>query len=270
MELVRKLLEGPFSPAGGDDTMVLVAMTLVVGRRGRIFILGLLVFLAGCGGVEIQDLVSKPPLPDGSCVVVGFLGGRDRWNDEDKGVGRLALRLRDSERNIFVETFENRRRNVAEEFVLQALGDERAQRPLVVYGQSFGGAAVLKFARSLERLSIPIALTVQVDSVGRGDGLVPTNVRFALNLYQSDGWFIRGEQPIRSEDPGETVILGNRQFHYDRPPGSEIDVADVPWWKLDFRIPHARMDRDEQVWDLAGNAIRAACAGEDLVAVFRH
>ena len=224
----------------------------------------LLALAAGCGGVRIQDLSAKPPLPDGACVVVGFLGGRDRWNDEDKGVRRLALALRDLGRNIFAETFENRRREVAEEFVREAMGGGDSGQRLVVYGQSFGGAAVVKFARSLEKLSIPVTLTVQIDSVGRGDDRVPANVRYALNLFQSDGWFIRGEQPIRAEDLEKTVILGNERFEYDRPPGSTIDVADVPWWKLVFRIPHARMDRDERVWDLAGRAIRAACAGEDL------
>jgi hypothetical protein len=126
---------------------------------------------------------------------------------------------------------------------------------------SFGGAAVVKFARMLEQRSIPIELTVQLDSVGRDDGLVPGNVRFALNLFQSDGWFIRGEHPVRAEAPERTVVLGNRRFRYDRPPGSEIDVSDVPWWKLAFRIPHARMDRDPRVWALAGEAIRSACRG---------
>jgi hypothetical protein len=239
-------------------------MTLAKARTARVGAFAVLVFCAGCGGVRLQDLVSRPPLPDRSCVVVGFLGGRDRWNDEDKGVRQLALGLRDSEGKIFAETFENRRRDVAEEFVRQVLGDGSSGKRLVVYGQSFGGAAVLKFARTLEKLSIPIALTVQIDSVGRGDGLVPANVRFALNLFQSDGWFIRGEEPIRAEDLDKTVILGNQRFHYNRPPGSQIDIADVPWWKLIFRIPHARMDRDERVWELAGRAIRAACAGDDL------
>ena len=36
----------------------------------------------------------------------------------------------------------------------------------------------------------------------RGDGSIPTNVRAALNLYQDNGAVIRGERPIRAEDPG--------------------------------------------------------------------
>ncbi len=216
----------------------------------------------------MQDLLSKPPFPEGSCVVVGFLGGRDGWDDESKGVRKLALDLRDANEGIFAETFENRSRDVAFEFVLGALGDGSLGPRLVVYGQSFGGAAVVKFARGLEKRSIPIALTVQIDSVGRDDDRVPANVRYALNLYQSDGWFIRGEEPIRAEDEERTVVLENRRFQYNEPPGSDIELTDVPWWKLIFRIAHARMDRDERVWDLAERAIRAACTGADLASLF--
>jgi hypothetical protein len=225
----------------------------------------LLLFFSGCGGVNLHDLVTRPPLPEGSCVVVGFLGGRSRWDDESQGVRRLALALRDPGKQIFVETFENQRRDVAEEFVLGLFRKGAPPPRLVVYGMSFGGAAVVKFARMLEKHSIEIDLTVQLDSVGRGDELVPGNVRYALNFFQSDGWFIRGEEPIRAEAPESTVVLGNRRFHYDRPPGSEIDISDVPWWKLAFRIPHARMDRDERVWTVAGDAIRSACGGDTMV-----
>ncbi len=181
---------------------------------------------------------------------------------------KLALDLRDRDKEIFAETFEKRSRDVAEEFVLGALGDGGLSHRLVAYGQSFGGAAVVKFARALEKESIPVTLTVQIDSVGRGDDRVPGNVRYALNLYESDGWLIRGEERIGAEDDGKTIVLDYRRFHYNRPPGSQIDLADVPWGKLIFRIAHARMDRDERVWALPGRAIRAACAGADLTALF--
>jgi hypothetical protein len=100
-----------------------------------------------------------------------------------------------------------------------------------------------------------------VDSVGRGDGLIPSNVRSAANLFQTDGWFLEGEHPIRAADPSETRILGNWRFEYSSPPGSEISITDVPWWKLVFRIAHARMDRDPRVWSLVRQLVEDACAG---------
>jgi hypothetical protein len=33
----------------------------------------------------------------------------------------------------------------------------------------------------------------------------------------------------------------------------------VPWWKLAFRIPHARMDRDPEVWVRVEELIQSAC-----------
>jgi len=225
-------------------------------REPRILVLSLLL-ASGCSAIRMKDVQTPRPLPDDSCLVVGFLGGRDAWDDETKGVRELALELR--RQGFFAETFENRRLEVALELVRQA----RSER-LVVYGQSFGGAAVARFARELEKLAIPVELTVQIDSVGREDGALPPNVRNAANLYQTDGWFLDGEHPIRASDPSRTRILGNWRFDYSRPPGSEISLADVPWWKLAFRIPHARMDRDPEVWNLTRRLLAAACTGGEL------
>jgi hypothetical protein len=221
------------------------------------FVAPALLVASGCAGIRIEDLQTPRPMPEDSCLVVGFLGGRDAWDDETKGVRQVALELR--RRGFFAETFENRSRDVALDLVRQA----RSHR-LVLYGQSFGGAAVARFARELERLAIPVELTLQVDSVGREDGTLPPNVRNAANLFQTDGWFLDGEHPIRASDPSRTRILGNWRFDYSRPPGSDIALSDVPWWKLAFRIPHARMDRDPEVWSLARRLIEAACTGGDI------
>ena len=215
--------------------------------------------LAACGGITLQDIVTPRPVPEEACLVVGFLGGRDHWDDADKGVRTLALKLRKPERRVFAETFENQRRDVAESFVVAA-----SPARLVIYGQSFGGAAVLKFARTLEAHGVPILLTIQIDSVGRGDAAVPRNVAYAANLYQNDGWFIRGEQPIRAVDPEATTILGNWRYRYNEAPGSEISLEGAPFWKRLFRIPHARMDRDASVWSTVERLIRAACGRENL------
>jgi hypothetical protein len=200
-------------------------------------------------------------------VIVGFLGGRDAWNDGVKGVRQVALRLRDPTRHLYAETFENKSRDVAEAFVTEAFDgvDDKSDRPiLIVYGQSFGGAATVKFANQLEKRGRPIHLTLQIDSVGRGDGELPPNVQFAANLYQANGRFIKGENPIRSSDPARTRILGNWVFDYDHPPGSEISIDDLPWWKTIFRAAHAKMDRDGRVWNIVEVLIRAGCRGDDL------
>ena len=226
---------------------------------------------AACGGVRLADLSAPRPVPAGSCVVVGLLGGMDAWDDADKGVRRLALELRDPARAWYAETFENRRVALAHRFVVLALDADRGgavsdaesrRARTVVYGQSLGGMAAVRLARLLEADGVAVELLVLIDSVGWQDDLVPANVRRVANLYQDDGRVIRGEHPLRAADPAATRILGEWEFEYDEPPGSRIDVDDLPWHKLAFRIAHAKMDRDPRVWRRVGRLIRGACEGE--------
>lgn len=213
---------------------------------------------AGClfiGGQRFSDFSTATPLDRGDVVVLGFLGGRESWDSSRSGVRRLALKLR--QRNlsqVHVETVENTKRDLALRLIREALdwNDNRTLEPaekgdarIILYGQSFGGAAVIKLSRMLQQEGIPVILTVQIDSVGRGDAVIPSNVRFAANLYQDDGVIISGESMIRAEDPEKTTILGNFRFDYD---DKDIDLSDVPWYKLLFRVAHTRMNYDPEVW----------------------
>ncbi len=51
----------------------------------------------------------------------------------------------------------------------------------------------MKLARQLQQMDVPVLLTVQVDSVGIGDAVIPSNVSLAANLFQRNGWIIRGD-----------------------------------------------------------------------------
>ena len=110
----------------------------------------------------------------------------------------------------------------------------------------------MKLARQLDELGVPVLLTVQVDSVGRGDKVIPPNVRRAANLFQRDGLIIKGEREIRAEDPGKTTIVGNFRFDYE---GKRIDLSEVSWLKRLFQAAHTKMDHDPEVWALAERII---------------
>ena len=204
---------------------------------------------------QFQHFAAPRPLQPGHTLVLGFMGGRDSWRNAEVGVGRTAQWLRKKAMpGVHVETVENLKRNLALRLVRACLdgnGDgrlqpeERQRARIVLYGQSFGGAAVVKFARQLDRLDIPVLLTIQVDSVGRGDGLIPPNVRTAANLYQDNGRLIRGEAPIRAADSSRTEILGNFRFDYSN---LDIDLSHLRWYKKIGRRAHAKMDRDPAVW----------------------
>lgn len=224
-------------------------------------------------GQRYTDFITATPLPPNDTLVIGFLGGREPWNNEKRSVRQLALKLRSMQmEGVHVETAENQKRALALQLIHNALDhnrdgtlDEAERRSLriILYGQSFGGAAVVKLARELERLDVPVLLTVQVDSVGLGDGVIPPNVACAVNFYQDEGFFIRGEKPIRAENPARTAILGNFDYDYKDKP---IDLSQVSWIKKIFRTAHTKMDFDPEVWarveGLILHAIKTGGCGE--------
>lgn len=187
--------------------------------------------------------------------MLGFQGGRERWNNEKTAVRRLAVKLREMKREgLHVETVENRKRALALRLVREAFdrngdgtldAEERSEVRLVLYGHSFGGAAVIKLARELEAMGVPVLLMVQIDSVGRGDDVVPANVARAANLFQRNGFLIRGEPAIRAADPQRTEILGNFEFDYRK---KKIDLSQASWWKRVGREAHTKMEYDPEVW----------------------
>jgi hypothetical protein len=217
----------------------------------------LLVFCNAClfRGQRYRHFITPTPLQKNQILILGFMGGREPWNNDKRSVRQLALKLRSMYGpEIQVETVENKKRKLAIELISNAFDgnrdgtldeQERASTRLILYGQSFGGAAVIKLARQLQRMGVPVFQTVQVDSVGRGDAIIPPNVLRAANLFQSNGWFIRGEPEIRAEDPTRTTIIGNFKFDYAH---KKVDLSGVSWGKKAFRIAHTRMEYDQEVW----------------------
>jgi hypothetical protein len=236
-------------------------------RDPSLFRACLLCLLLSTSGILVraqnyEDFTTKTPLKDGDVLVVGFMGGRESWDNHQRGVRKLALRLRSMNLpGVHVETVENKKRRMAVELIRNAFDRdrdgrlderERASARVIVYGQSFGGAAVVKLARQLKKMGVPVLLTLQVDSVGRGDKVIPSNVARAANLFQRDGLIIKGEREIRPEDPSRTMIIGNFKFDYSR---KKIDLAEVSWLKRLFRTAHTKMDHDPEVWALVEKTI---------------
>ena len=114
------------------------------------------------------------------------------------------------------------------------------------------GSAVVKLSRELEKNYIPVLLTVQVDSVGFSDHLIPANVQRAANLFQSNDWIFRGEDKISPVDPDSTEILANLKFDYTN---KEVDMSAQPWQRRLFSTPHSMMDADPEVWSIVEKLI---------------
>jgi hypothetical protein len=223
-----------------------------------LFLITLICLQSGCvffHGQRFYHLTTRTPLQSKEILVLGFMGGREPWDNDKHIVRRLALRLRALNLpNVYIETIENKKRDLALQLIQNAFDrnrdgqidvQERASIRLILYGHSFGGAAVVKLARQLKQLNIPVLFTLQVDSVGRGDNLIPSNVARAANLYQRDGLMIKGEKNISAEDASKTTIVANTQFDYG---DKKIDISEVSWAKKIFRVAHTRMEYDPAVW----------------------
>jgi pimeloyl-ACP methyl ester carboxylesterase len=204
---------------------------------------------------RFSQLATPTPLPPGTTLVIGFLGGYDRWNDEHRSVRRLVLRLRQRS-GVYAESISNHHRGLAVRLIRNALdsnhnhrldSEEIANSRVILFGQSWGGAATLDTARELEKLGVPVLLTVQVDSVGTHDDVVPRNVRAAANFYQHDLFtIVHGRRMIRAADPARTTILGNFEMSYA---SREVDLSNASMRRKTFGGSHTKMELDPLVWN---------------------
>ena len=102
-------------------------------------------------------------------------------------------------------------------------------------------------ARELERDEVPVALTVQVDSVrkhGEDDSLIPANVAEAVNFYQPEG-ILHGQSRILAADRSHTTILGNYRFTYAHEPAA---CHAYPWYDRLLFKGHTAIECDPLVW----------------------
>ena len=203
---------------------------------------------------RLSQLTTPTPLPSGSTLVIGFLGGFDRWDDPHRSVRKLVLKLR-GRPGVYAESISNHRRALALKLIREALDanrngkldrEEIADARIVLFGQSWGGAAAIATARDLGALGIPVLLTVQIDSVGVHDDVIPASVRAAVNLYQHDAFTtIHGRKRIRAADPSRTVILGNFESSYV---GRTVDELNASKARQVFGGSHTKMELDPLVW----------------------
>lgn len=192
-------------------------------------------------------------------IIVGFMGGRVKPGNLLHKEATVAQNLRErGSRNLQVLVFANHDGQNALRTLLKLVdqdGDhkisdtERKAVEIAIYGHSWGASEAINLARSLQKSGIPVALTVQVDSVeksGENDEVVPSNVRQAVNLFQRDG-LLRGRASIRAEDAMKTRILVNEQYHYGV--AHAIDISRFPWFARTFMRQHIMIENDPKVWN---------------------
>lgn len=201
---------------------------------------------------------SPAATPPQKTIVVGFVGGIVSRNDLRRNEVLLSDRLyKDFPAVVATQVFENTRVGEAHHFILGELG-KRKHTPLsltqkqnariVLYGHSWGAAAVVALSRRLKKEGIPVLLTVQVDSIHRlakNDSVIPSNVREAVNFFQPNG-ILHGRRKIRAADPARTKILGNFEMDYSE---RHVDCKDYPWYEKTFTKTHSEIECDPLVWN---------------------
>ncbi len=201
-----------------------------------------------------------------SAIVVGFMGGFVHVDDVRRGEVKMVEQLRATFGNrAHVELFRNRDKERAHKLILKWLGDnsdgslssdEIHGMPIILFGNSWGGSAMISLAQELKAEEIPVLLTIQVDSIRRhgvNDSIIPANVAEAVNYYQNGG-MLHGCSRITAEDESRTKILGNFRFQYH---GIPAECQQYPWYERLLIKGHIAIDCDPLVWTRVQKLIQA-------------
>lgn len=224
---------------------------------------------SAAGAEPVTPSISATP----PVLVFAFVGGFVHKDDARHPEVQLVQRLRRQYPGLETRVFENRRRGQAYQLIRQRLDvnqdgnlsdEEKRNARIVLFGHSWGASATVSLARRLERDGIPVLLTVQVDSVakiGQNDSVIPSNVRQAVNFYQTHGW-LHGRAKITAADPSRTEILGNFQLSYSQQPAQ---CNGYPWYDLLFTRPHTEIECDPHIWSQIESLVRSHLAGAAVV-----
>ena len=208
-------------------------------------------------------------LARGAPIVIGFSGGFVGRDNSVHGEVQLAARLRSElGSTVQVRMFENHRGEQARREVIRLLDsdrdgtlspEEKGVARIAIYGHSWGASEAIALARALGRDRIPVALTVQVDSVQKlfeDDASIPPNVAQAVNIYQDEG-LLHGRARIHAADGSRTRILGNFRMAYKDSP---VSCPGYSWFARTFMKQHIEIESDPTVWKQVESLIRAKLA----------
>ncbi|GIU79108.1 MAG: hypothetical protein KatS3mg005_2346 [Bryobacteraceae bacterium] len=206
---------------------------------------------------EFSDFTTPLPVERGDRLVIGIVGGWERWDNPTRAIRRTAISIKRKRLpGVHVETVENHSLELAERLVEKAFDfnrngrlepEEAAQGSVIIYGQSLGGRAALRLARKLNEWGVPVPLLITIDSFGRDSYEVPPNVRRAANYYQREHLYIKGAEELRAADPAKTQILFNRKLTFKK--RDEIEADEHSWLQRFFLDEHARVEYLPEVWE---------------------
>lgn len=195
----------------------MMAVELMTYRAGLFSILVSLAVIGASGGcastrpgdLQKVQVVSEKPRVGNVYLLRGWIGifstGIDDLGERLNDKGVRAVVYQESQWRQIAKTIADRY-------------DADAAEPIVLIGHSYGADGVVAIARELNRRDVPVDLVVTLDPVT--PRTVSSNVRRAVNLYQSNGaWdklpWLRGI-PLEKEESAEQTELVNADLRTDR------------------------------------------------------
>jgi pimeloyl-ACP methyl ester carboxylesterase len=202
-------------------------------------------------------------------IIIGFVGGFVSRDDTKHPEVQFAAYLRDRYPLIHSDVFGNHHGRMAlhqvvrlldtdHDGVLSSLEKERAT--IIIYGHSWGATETVTFARELGQMGIPVALTIQIDTIakpGHKASELSPNVASAINFYQTEGP-LHGAPEIVAVDPARTKIIGNLRMTYENRP---INCDNYSWYSRTLNKPHHEIENDFRVWDEIASLINSDLPG---------
>jgi pimeloyl-ACP methyl ester carboxylesterase len=202
-------------------------------------------------------------------IIIGFVGGFVSRDDVKHPEVQFAAYLRDRYPTIHAEVFGNHHGRKALHQVMRLLDTdhdgilsslEKERATVIIYGHSWGATETVEFARELGKRGIPVALTIQIDTIGKPGhkaSAISPNVARAINFYQSEGP-LHGAPQIVAADPARTEILGNIHMTYENRP---INCDNYSWYSRTLNKPHHEIENDFRVWDELASLINSNLPG---------
>jgi len=243
-------------------------------KLARLFFVVIASLVAAQGSANAQQpSLRENPLsataPARNTIIIGFVGGFVSPGDTKHPEVEFAAYLRDRYPTIHAEVFGNHHGRKAlhqlvnfldtnHDGVLSSL--EKEQATVILYGHSWGATETAEFARELDRRGIPVALTIQVDTIGKPGhkhSEIAPNVATAINFYQSRGP-LHGQPEIVATNPQRTKILGNFHMTYE---GRPINCDNYSWYSRTINKPHHEIENDFRVWDQIASLIDSTLPG---------
>ena len=149
---------------------------------GLVFVLTVIALLApgiaSAQEMSLHEVSSAVAVPTTvrNVIIIGFVGGFVSRDDAKHPEVQFAAYLRDRYPTIHAEVFGNHHGRNALQQVVRLLDTdhngvlssiEKEQSTIIIYGHSWGATETVEFAGKLEQMGIPVALTIQIDTIAK-------------------------------------------------------------------------------------------------------